>query len=86
MKCDICGQEALPGKIICSDKCAKIKSKMLDLNRKFTPTHGCANCLGDLHQGCTEECNIEFKKSGEFWKGLWELISLIYPQEKHETN
>jgi len=54
---------------------------LLDLGNKYFPTHGCDNCWGDLHVGCTEQCQKEFREHGEFMMDLWSLIRLIFPRE-----
>ena len=32
---------------------------------RYVPDKGCDNCLGDLHQGCTDECKANWKLSNE---------------------
>jgi len=78
MKCVICKKEAMENSVICSDKCAKIRLKLFELDNKYFPTHGCDNCWGDLHQGCTEKCRREFDESRKFGKDLWSLVHLIF--------
>lgn len=81
MKCVICQKEIkLENSIVCSEKCQKIRVKLLEIEGKYFPTHGCENCWGDLHQGCTEQCDREFKASYEFGKDFWSIIRLIYPK------
>ena len=77
MKCEICGKEASKNKVICSDHYAKIRLKIYRLVDKYFPTHGCDNCWGDLHQGCTKQCKKEFREARKFAKDLWSLIRLI---------
>jgi len=77
MKCEICGKEALENKVICSNKCAEIRQRIFNLGNKYFPTHGCDNCWGDLHQGCTEQCKKEFRESRKFYQDLWSLVKLI---------
>lgn len=82
--CEICGKKSIKNKVICSDKCGEIRQKLIDLGRKYFPTNGCDNCWGDLHQGCTEQCQKEFRESLEFGKDLWSLIRIIYPNKESE--
>jgi hypothetical protein len=77
MKCQVCKtKEAEPRSTVCSDRCFEIRSMISRLQDKYTPTHGCDNCWGDLHQECTKECKEEFEKSSEFVKELYNLIRL----------
>ena len=77
MKCQVCKKnEARKNSVICSDNCQNIRLEVYRLLDKYTPTNGCDNCWGDLHQGCTEKCKEEFKKMGIFANELWELIKL----------
>ena len=76
MKCEVCGKPALKNKVICSELCQKIRLRIYKLGDKYAPTHGCDNCWGDLHQGCTEQCKKEFKKLGEISEDLWSLVYL----------
>ena len=75
MKCQVCKiNEAEPNSIVCGDRCNNARLEIIRLTNKCTPTNGCANCWGDLHQGCTEKCKDEFKKSGEFVGELYSLV------------
>ena len=75
MKCQVCKiKEAEPNSIVCSDKCNNLRLSIMRLQNKYTPTHGCDNCWGDLHQGCTEKCKEEFKQSREFGSELWQIV------------
>lgn len=80
MKCDVCKAE-IPrerNSVVCSDKCSNIRKRIFELDRKYFPTHGCDNCWGDLHRGCTEQCKKEFRESREFGQDLWSLVRLMY--------
>jgi hypothetical protein len=76
MKCEVCNKEAMENKVICSEHCGKIRKMIFELKNKYFPTHGCDNCWGDLHQGCTEQCKKEFVESSAFYKDLWKLVNL----------
>jgi hypothetical protein len=79
MKCIICGKEVkINNSIVCCDKCGTIYNKIIEIQNKYFPCHGCENCLGDLHQGCTEECKTEFDNYRIFGTDLWNLIHLIF--------
>ena len=57
----------------------KIKNARLEIIRlsdKYTPTNGCANCHGDLYQGCDTTCKEEFYKAGEFVRELYNLVRI----------
>ena len=77
IKCRICGKPALKNSVICSDKCAKIRLKRLEIMDKYAHPNGYNNCWGDLHQGCTEQCRREFEKYGELGEDLMDLIDLL---------
>jgi len=77
MKCQICGRPARKNSIVCSDNCNDIRLLIMNLSNKYTPTNGCDNCWGDLHQGCTDKCKQEFKNSTEFIKELYNFIRLV---------
>ena len=77
MKCEVCNKPARKNSIVCSDHCQKIRLIVFGLADKYFPTPGCNNCLGDLHGNCTEQCDREFKKLGEFSKDLWSLVELV---------
>ena len=90
-QCEICKKEVptegvlksglpLKNSVVCSDRCSEIRQRLFNLQDKYFPTHGCDNCWGDLHQGCSEECKIERGSSFKFGKDLWDLIHLIYPR------
>lgn len=68
----------MENKVICSDRCSEIRKKFFSLGKKYFPTHGCDNCLSDLHRGCSDECKKEFKESSEFYRDMWSLVRLIY--------
>lgn len=73
--CAVCrSRNAEKNNIVCSDKCNEIRLRIIKLTSKYTPTNGCDNCWGDLHQGCTNKCKEEFKVAGEFVKELYELV------------
>ena len=75
MKCQICKtKESLPNSIVCSNRCAEIRKYYIRLSEVVTPTNGCDNCHGDLHQGCTVACKQEYELSNKF---MTELITLI---------
>ena len=76
-KCEVCGRKAMRNSIVCSDECQEVRLKRHRILDKYTPTHGCDNCWGDLHQGCTNECKAEFKLMGELSQDLWSLIRLV---------
>ena len=76
IKCEICRKPALKNSVICSDKCAKIRLKRLEIMNKYAHPNGCENCWGDLHQGCTEQCEKELDKYGELGQDLRDLINL----------
>jgi len=77
MKCVICNKEATENSIVCSDKCQAVRLEMFRLINKYFPTHGCDNCWGDLHEGCTDQCIREFKEGGAFSGDLWGLVHLV---------
>jgi hypothetical protein len=77
--CDVCGKPSLKNSIVCSDNCQNVRLKLFELEHKYTPTNGCDNCWGDLHQGCSDKCNREFSEALKFGKDLWSLIRVIYP-------
>jgi hypothetical protein len=79
MKCEICKKEVGPRKnsVVCSDKCKDIRKLIFELEDKYFPRHGCENCWGDLHQGCTEQCKKEFRECQEFGTDLWKLVRKI---------
>ena len=67
MKCQVCKiNEAAPNSIVCGDRCKEVRLKIIRLSNKYTPTNGCDNCWGDLHQGCTEKCKEEGRIAHEF--------------------
>ena len=78
IKCGVCGKPALKNSVICSERCKKIRLKLFELGDKYFPTHGCENCWGDLHQGCTEQCRREFRESLKFGQDLWSLVKLFF--------
>ena len=53
---------------------AKHYREIIRLTNKYTPTNGCDNCWGDLHQGCTEKCKVEGKLAHEFVVELYSLV------------
>ena len=53
------------------------KDKPFEILNKYTPTHGCDNCWGDLHVGCSTKCQKEFRIMGELSKDLCGLIHMI---------
>lgn len=75
MKCQVCKiNETEPNSIVCGEICNKARLEIIRLSNKYTPTNGCDNCRGDLHQGCTEKCKDEFKKAHEFVGELYSLV------------
>ena len=78
MICNICKKEITEyaNSNICSERCDKIRKTIIYLIGKYTPTHGCANCWGDLHVGCSQTCSEEFEKAREFSNELYFLIRL----------
>ena len=83
MKCIICKKEIKievdkPTSTVCSGNCTEAYKMINEFEKKYFPTHGCDNCWGDLHQGCTEKCRKEFRQSFEFGQGLWEIIHKIF--------
>lgn len=81
MKCEICNGE-LPielNSVVCAGKCSDVRKKYIEIGSKFFPSTGCENCHGDLHQGCSDECKESSRKSHEFYKDIWSLIKIIYP-------
>ena len=77
MKCQICKtREAISNSLVCSERCATIRLKIMELSNRYTPCNGCDNCWGDLHQGCTDKCREEFTKSSEFGRELFFLVQL----------
>lgn len=78
MICEVCQKkEAQKNLVICSDYCGEVRKAIFELDRKYFPTNGCDNCLGDLHNGCSEQCNKEFRESLAFGTDLWKLARLI---------
>ena len=77
MKCEVCKKEAMKNSIVCSDHCAEIRLKIIELDNKYFPTNGCDNCWGDLHNGCSQRCRNEFSQSLKFGRDLWDLTRLI---------
>jgi len=78
MKCQVCKtKEAREGSIVCSDKCNTIRLKILSLVNKYTPTHGCDNCWGDLHETCSLKCIEETERAREFTTDLYSFIRII---------
>ena len=65
--------------IVCSTKCREIRLKILSLCSNYFPATGCDNCLGDLHQGCSDSCREESRAEHAFSKDLWALIRIAYP-------
>lgn len=75
--CAVCRlRNAEKNSIVCSDKCNEIRLRIIQLTSKYTPTNGCNNCGGDLHQGCTNKCKEEFKVAGGFVKELYGLVRM----------
>jgi hypothetical protein len=82
MECEVCKKELEKEKnsVVCSEHCKAVRQFIFDLNNKYFPTHGCDNCWGDLHSGCTEQCKKEFRESLEFGTDLWKLARIILNQ------
>ena len=75
MKCQVCKtREAEPNSTVCGDVCNNARLGIIKLSNKYTPTNGCDNCWGDLHQGCTDKCKDEFRKSSEFVRELYHHV------------
>jgi len=81
LNCEICKKEIPREKnsVVCSEQCKNVRQKLFDIGTKYFPTHGCDNCWGDLHHGCSEQCKNEFGESIKFGQDLWSIIRLIYP-------
>lgn len=78
MKCQVCKtKEAKRNSIVCGDTCRNTMLEIIGLSNKYTPTNGCDNCLGDLHQGCTIRCRMESKWADEFVSDLYALVCRI---------
>ena len=77
LKCEVCGRPCLKGLIICSDECNNIRLAKYALVDKYFPTYGCDNCLGDLHEGCTDKCKKEFSDACAFGSDLWAFVRLV---------
>ncbi len=88
MECEICKKEAMKNKVVCSDHCAEVRDRLFDLIDRYTPTNGCDNCWGDLHDGCSEQCMKEFHEARIFATDLWGLVRLIFlpTSAKADTN
>ncbi len=82
MKCQVCPNASQENSVVCSDKCQEIRLQVFKIGDKYAPTHGCANCWGDLHEGCTTKCKEEFRVGGELGSDLWGLVHLITNKEK----
>jgi hypothetical protein len=81
MKCYVCKiKEAKSGSTVCSERCHEISLLIRRLADICTPTPGCENCLGDLHQGCTDKCRSEFKLSYYFVSELYKLVRTVSNQ------
>jgi len=54
MNCEVCHIKIKKGtnRVVCSDKCSEIRSKVYEIIHKYKPTNGCDNCWGDLHYRC----------------------------------
>ena len=76
MKCEVCKKEALKNSVVCSKRCGRIRLRIIKLVDKYFPSHGCANCWGDLGGRCTDQCNKEFKEGARFAKDLWGLVQI----------
>ena len=75
--CDVCNNKSTENSVVCSDACQEIRLKMFKIGDKYAPTHGCDNCWGDLHQGCSSKCKEEFRLGRELSTDLWELVHLV---------
>lgn len=84
MICEICTNEAQKNLVICSEKCKQIRQALIDIERDYFPTHGCDNCWGDLHQGCSEQCKKEFQESLKFGTRLWKLVHSITGHKRQD--
>lgn len=81
-QCDVCSKKRAKNIVVCSDDCKIIRKRILDIESKYFPIHGCDNCWGDLHSGCSEQCKKEFRESLEFGTDLWKLVHLITKHER----
>ena len=81
-KCVICTNDSLENSVVCSDDCQKVRLQIFSLTDKYTPTHGCDNCWGDLGIGCSTKCRQEFKAMGKFSTDMWSLVHLITKHNK----
>ena len=77
MKCQVCRiKEAETLSIVCSDRCDKIRLKIIELSDRYTPTPGCENCHGDLGVGCTTECINQFQAARSLISELYSLVRI----------
>ena len=77
MICQVCKvREAQVKSTVCSNRCNNVRLAIIRMDNTYTPTPGCENCWGDLHQGCTEKCKEEFRISREFISDLYSLIRM----------
>lgn len=60
-----------------------LQEEAREFQKKYFPTHGCDNCLGDLHEGCSEKCKSEFRAYGECSR-IMQLIDEAYALGKEE--
>ena len=85
MKCQVCKKnDAKKNSIVCSEDCQKIRLGIHKLLEKYTPAHGCENCWGDLHQGCTDKCKEEIKNGCEFAVELYDIVRLAFSEVEKE--
>ena len=76
-KCGVCKRKAKENLVVCSDECQKVRLEMSRLSEKYSPTKGCENCWGDLHQGCTRRCKKEFRESRKLYEDMRSLVELV---------
>ena len=77
-KCPVCQETfEVARSMLCSEKCAAIRARVIELDRKYFPCHGCEVCWGDLGGRCSEQCRKEFRESSAFLKDLWSLVRLM---------
>lgn len=45
--------------------------------KSFAPTNGCENCWGDLHEGCSAKCKMEFETARNLAEALTKLTDKV---------
>ncbi len=74
MKCEVCDSLAQKNSVVCSENCKELRLQILRMISRCCPSNGCENCWSDLHQGCSEQCKQESRKTSAFSRDLWTLI------------